>query len=439
MTLTMPPQTKVKWTKQSPGNIQNAKTAQALKRYLDLTLTGTKKNLAEHARHGRKGHPPSPYTFDRPDFESTIHRALSSQLGQKNTTKTPDWVHEINEKICNHNGEAPVFTENFLPSHKSEQSKIAPSRPLSGISTKSAPVVINGEMYYRPNKKHIYLQACNRPASAKEERLTRASKLRNKHRTQSMSAIPSTDANTKLQLKRMKEAKPRPLHLNKDLLPIPCHMGETPHSFIIGARYNCTHFMDSRSFARLGLYVPRKDPIRTFLKTYKGGDAFTDPGSDSDFVGYTSVRGGSSGKMQNPPRSQNIQTQTRNPASFPGTHIRKVVKEAWLSGDGQEAKPLKYKPPSVASTISQTILNQGRTSQRKTPSDDNVKKANQDKNARTTSPSSGRRKSSLKTPPPKAKFNVKGQPVVTFTGLERSSPIPNQAKRNIEAVIPSTE
>nr|CAB3262715.1 uncharacterized protein LOC100182232 [Phallusia mammillata] len=339
MTLTVQhPRTPVWGKKVSETSCQrNVRTAQALKRYLDLTLTGTKKNLAQHGRTSRKGNPPSPYTFDKPEVESAIVHALQSKPVPVSLSKTPGWINEINEKICNHNGEAPMFTEKFLPMSKQEQRQPPDSRPLSGVSTKSAPVIIDGEMYYRPSRKHTFLQASNRPASAKESRLNRASKLREKHRCQSMSSVPSND--TKLQLKRMKDMKPKPLHLNKDLMPIPCHTGETPHSFIIGARYNCSHFMDSRSYARLGLYVPRQNPLRTFLKIYKGEEAYADAESDSDFVGHTSVKAaGSSGKLQFESSNTRLQPQVNPP------HVRKVVKEAWLNSQENSNTELAPKP-----------------------------------------------------------------------------------------------
>lgn len=64
-------------------------------------------------------------------------------------------------------------------------------------------------------------------------------------------------------------------------MPIPCHTGETAHSFIVGARYNRCNYMDARSYNRLGLYVPRHNPQHSFLKAYKGDDANTEPESDT--------------------------------------------------------------------------------------------------------------------------------------------------------------
>lgn len=52
MTLTLKPKVNKCLGNQIPDNIKNTQTIIALKRYLDLTLTGTKKNLAEHGIRG---------------------------------------------------------------------------------------------------------------------------------------------------------------------------------------------------------------------------------------------------------------------------------------------------------------------------------------------------------------------------------------------------
>jgi len=280
---------------------------------------------------GKKDLPPSPYTFDNPDMEMSIRRFMTGSAASGN--KTPVWFDQANDKIRNHDGEALVFTENFLPSNKHDQGRptFTPKkkqRPVSGISTKSAPTVVNGDTYYRPNKTHSYLQASKRPQTAKVDRETRASKLRNRHRQTSMSATPSCD--TKLQLKRMKEQKPKPIHMNKDLIPIPSSLDETPHSFIIGARYNCSNFMDSRSFSRLGLYVPRQNPLKSFLKNSK--QDMTQE-MTSDFAGSTAVKpGGNSG-------SASILKHQNNKSSPVNLFIKKVaIKEAWLTTDNPPTK-----------------------------------------------------------------------------------------------------
>nr|XP_039251319.1 uncharacterized protein LOC120328841 [Styela clava] len=339
----------------STKNDQNRNAALALKRYLDLTLRGTRKNLADHgvSNRGKQGHPISPYTFDRPDTEESVQKILQNPESVENIARPPGWVNHINSSTVKHSGEAPLFTENFLPPSKEKQikdSQITYARPLSGISTKSAPVIINGAMYYRQTKKHTFLQASRRPASAMEDRMTRTAKLRNKHRSQVMSGIPSDS--TKDEFKRMKEMKPTRQNLNKDLLPIPCHGNESPHAFIIGARYNCSHFMDSRSFSRLGLYVPRKNPLGTFLKTYKGGDAF-DNGSESEgFMDQTSVRtGGSIRPTTQPLSDHNVRTYPKRfqQPTIPPPHLRKVVKQAWLntntSDENSNIELSNRKPP----------------------------------------------------------------------------------------------
>ena len=52
MTLTLKPKINKSLGNQIPDNIKNVQSIIALKRYLDLTLTGTKKSLAEHGKKG---------------------------------------------------------------------------------------------------------------------------------------------------------------------------------------------------------------------------------------------------------------------------------------------------------------------------------------------------------------------------------------------------
>lgn len=320
---------------------KNSASAVALRRYLDLTLRGTRQSLTEAAARGQRNQPVL-------DHSSGSQKPVLSEGGTycsgklhpsslSDDTKPPNWVNEMNARIVNHGGEAPIFSQNFLSYYKDEQSLSSPhhrQRPLSGISTKSAPVVINGAMYHRPNKAHSYLQASRRPASAVLNRMTRAAYLRKNHQSKARTGNPSD--NTKEELQRMKGAKPMHHGLTKDLMPIPCHANETPHSFIIGARYNCSNFMDSRSFSRLGLYVPRSNPLGTFLKVYKGDESTYDNLNEQEHNEKTSVRTGGSMKRKGStrPLSECNGRATYSKASHPGLpvpHIRKVFKESWLT------------------------------------------------------------------------------------------------------------
>ena len=67
---------------------------------------------------GRKGHPPSPYSFDKPGIESSIRQALDNESDVSRIGKPPKWVQHINERICKHSGEAPMFSESLLSSKK---------------------------------------------------------------------------------------------------------------------------------------------------------------------------------------------------------------------------------------------------------------------------------------------------------------------------------
>ena len=67
---------------------------------------------------GRKAYPPSPYSFDKPQLERTIQQALKDDSDTRKVGSPPKWVQNINEKICKHTGEAPMFAESLLPSNK---------------------------------------------------------------------------------------------------------------------------------------------------------------------------------------------------------------------------------------------------------------------------------------------------------------------------------
>lgn len=67
---------------------------------------------------GKKDHPLSPYTFDRPEVEKSVQRVLRTPENSDNTTRPPSWFNEINSRVIKHDGEAPLFMDNFLPSNK---------------------------------------------------------------------------------------------------------------------------------------------------------------------------------------------------------------------------------------------------------------------------------------------------------------------------------
>ncbi|XP_058846338.1 uncharacterized protein LOC131697986 [Acipenser ruthenus] len=76
------------------------------------------------------------------------------------------WVTELN-KIQKHSGEAPLFTENLLSAGKDEQLSGQPllrsPKPLKARTTSP-----EGQLFYRPERSHRYLQASMLESTAYE-------------------------------------------------------------------------------------------------------------------------------------------------------------------------------------------------------------------------------------------------------------------------------
>uniref|UniRef100_H2ZHE9 Uncharacterized protein n=1 Tax=Ciona savignyi TaxID=51511 RepID=H2ZHE9_CIOSA len=191
--------------------------------------------------------------------------------------------------------------------------------------------------------------------------------------------------------------------------------------------------MDSRSFARLGLYVPRENPHRTFLKTYKGEDGIEEPNSESDFVGFTSVRVGSNQQQKvswKPPSGQRMQP------SLPSPRVRKVIREAWLNGD-------------LSNTGEQQRASRNSSHYSSVHRNESGEEGQMKRNYRA--PSTTPRKQVPRAQ--SGSMNIKGQQVNNAspepTASKRSTPggsrvskacaSPAERKRSIEAIIPCTD
>ncbi|XP_041120477.1 uncharacterized protein LOC121323452 [Polyodon spathula] len=85
------------------------------------------------------------------------------------------WVTELN-KMQKHSGEAPLFTENLLSAGKDEQLSGQPllrsPKPLKARTTSP-----EGQLFYRPERSHRYLQASVLESTAYE--LTEGARPRN--------------------------------------------------------------------------------------------------------------------------------------------------------------------------------------------------------------------------------------------------------------------
>lgn len=67
---------------------------------------------------GRKEHPLSPYTYDRPEIEKSVRAILQTPIEVKRSSKAPVWIEKINKHVVTHSGEAPLFSEKFLSAKK---------------------------------------------------------------------------------------------------------------------------------------------------------------------------------------------------------------------------------------------------------------------------------------------------------------------------------
>ncbi|KAK3718262.1 hypothetical protein QZH41_013166, partial [Actinostola sp. cb2023] len=62
---------------------------------------------------------------------------------------------------------------------------------------------------------------------------------------------------------------------------IPPH-GESLHSFLTGARYNNTRYLDSRTLLKLGVYIPKAD-LKTFFVKDDPPGYYVDDDEDTDY------------------------------------------------------------------------------------------------------------------------------------------------------------
>ncbi|XP_066566341.1 uncharacterized protein LOC136753860 [Amia ocellicauda] len=200
---------------------------------------------------------------------------------QKTEDVMPNWVTEIN-RIQKHNGQAPLFTEHMLSPIKDEQLSGQPStkslKPLRARTTSP-----EGQLFYRPERSHRYLQASVFESAAEEwaerpqstfpvthlGRPTRSSILRTRHLALSVASDPHHKERATLTPKKCSSSRP-PLN-PRELQPVCTSVGENVHSFLIGARYNRERYMDFVAVDKYGLYLSRSNPRCPFL-THSNAD-----------------------------------------------------------------------------------------------------------------------------------------------------------------------
>ncbi|KAM8953136.1 uncharacterized protein RCH25_043925 [Pelodytes ibericus] len=187
----------------------------------------------------------------------------------------PDWTIK-KSKVQNHTGELPLFKQRMLSTRKDEQ--------LSGQPSLQSPKpsrAERGQLFNRLEQSHKYLMASmlgssvNDPAIDQKSRIatytvqfgrpTRSSLLRSAHQSASLNRnIPAEHELHKLSLG---SCTGRASRQSTGLQVM--SLGETVHSFLVGARYN-RNYLDSQAFQKYGLFISRSQPRVTFLTECEG-------------------------------------------------------------------------------------------------------------------------------------------------------------------------
>ncbi|XP_013381543.1 uncharacterized protein LOC106152481 isoform X2 [Lingula anatina] len=265
----------------SRSGVQMRKSRSQGLRYLglDLSYEDRQRQFASDANIGQgfkgsKRHPPSQYSFNH---SAEYHRELQDDINHIMEDEftaehgTPKYVMDISNQVS-HSGESPLFLSKLLPANKLEQRNgpIKWHKALLQPNKCAPPLKQNGQTFYRPNSTHQYLTTTELKNSAMNEvnvqlgKPTRASLLRARHRC---SSAPVNAYEQRRQTPRVPPVS-RPQSASSGIRRAPqpqVPAGESVHSFLIGARYNNAHYLDSKSLFKFGVYMPRSNPGQTFF------------------------------------------------------------------------------------------------------------------------------------------------------------------------------
>nr|XP_014347572.1 PREDICTED: uncharacterized protein LOC106704634 isoform X2 [Latimeria chalumnae] len=188
------------------------------------------------------------------------------------------WAVDVNN-VQKHNGEAPLFTERLLSPIKKEQlSGQSSYQSLKPSQIEEAMPCSEVQLFYRPERSYKYLQASIPESSAydlsetirptKETfeaelgRPTKTSLLRARY-----SALSYSNRKAKMETcKRLHDFILISSYKNiKQLQAVSSAVGESVHSFLIGARYNRLNSRDFKAVKDYGLIVSRSQPNFSFL------------------------------------------------------------------------------------------------------------------------------------------------------------------------------
>lgn len=235
---------------------------------------------------------------------------------------TPKWLRKIDKTYVENSGEAPIFSEKFLASHKMVQSENKSNVPSPNISKSRRRFANNADLYCQSHRTKNYLLASKMPDGGVEYRQTRGSRLRDTYREQLQPAACYNSA--KIVHKRKKEKKPMPPPLQR-WMPTKYQMYDCPHSFLVGTRYTSSTKADLKAFDRVGLYLARARPAASFLTVYKGTDHPHNAESiedENDVIPHLSQRSSVYHSHTNSNLNQLIKSCLQ---STPGTHQHGVT------------------------------------------------------------------------------------------------------------------
>ncbi|XP_032243270.2 uncharacterized protein LOC5517335 [Nematostella vectensis] len=120
---------------------------------------------------------------------------------------------------------------------------------------------------------------------------------------------------------------------------VPPH-GESLHSFLTGARYNSTRYLDSRTLSKLGVYIPKADLNAFFVQDKQAGKTIQDSEDETDSeVGQEDIRSlssSSSEELEISDDEQNKETDRKNKAVNTEAHYLSI--ERWHSAQWKTAR-----------------------------------------------------------------------------------------------------
>ncbi|KAL8598922.1 hypothetical protein ACOMHN_015501 [Nucella lapillus] len=247
-------------------------------RCLDLNLDGWKDNGTDNGRkpHGGPAQAPAGDPLVPAGFAVPAAAAADEAGdGGGGGPALPPWAIRVHS-LPTHSGESPLLSGRLLSAskHDSTNGRVRPEKD-SPRTARSAPPHKSKKAasFYRPNSTHQYLTATELKDASdcrdvlKYGRPTRTTLLRARHRATSAtsSALEARRQNEQ----RVAEMKKVSAFCSpEEMAPVYSDSEDQSfYSFLMGARYNRAHCLDSKSLLRHGVYMPRHNPLGCFVIT----------------------------------------------------------------------------------------------------------------------------------------------------------------------------